>query len=140
MKLSDAYPSNFLKADDLRGSPTTVTIESVELEEVGQGRDKESKLVIAFHGKGKKLICNKTNATTIAKLYGDDTDSWIGQRITIAPREVEFQGEMVLAIRVSLQKPAAVNSPAPAPRPQAPRTPEPAPAEYAPPDEDPAPF
>jgi hypothetical protein len=107
MKLSEAFPSNFLKADDLNGKPVTLTISGVEIEQLGQGKDKEKKLVIQFRGTEKKLICNKTNAGTIGKLYGDDTDDWIGQRITIAPREVEFQGEMMMAIRVSLTKPAA---------------------------------
>ena len=112
MKLNEAFPSNFLKAADLNGQSVTVTIDNVTSEELGQGRDKEQKLCIAFRGKEKKLICNKTNAGTIAKIYGDDTDAWIGQRITIAPREVEFQGAMVWAIRVSLAKPG---TPAPAP-------------------------
>lgn len=135
MKVSQAFPSNFLKADDLNGQAVTVTISSVDLEEIGQGRDKEEKLVLKFQGKNKGMICNKTNANTIAKLHGDDTDQWIGQRITIAPREVEFQGDMVLAIRVSLQKPAPMSS---APRPAAPvPAPEPQPAQ---PDPDEPPF
>lgn len=106
MKLSEAFPSNFLKADDLNGKPVTLTIAAVEMETLGQGKDKESKLIVQFKGTEKKLVCNKTNANTIGKLYGDDTDDWIGQRITIKPMEVEFQGEMKLAIRVSLTKPA----------------------------------
>lgn len=140
MKLSEAFQSNFLKADDLRGSPVTVTIASVGFEELGQGQKKESKIILGFQGKEKRMVCNKTNATTIGKLYGDETDGWIGQRITIMPREVEFQGEMVLAIRVSLQKPAPMGG-APAPRPQGPRTQEPPKEEYghehvdAPPDD-----
>jgi hypothetical protein len=106
MKLSEAFPSNFLKADDLNGKPVTLTISNVEMESLGQGKDKESKLIVQFKGTEKKLVCNKTNANTIGKLYGDDTDAWLGQRITIKPMEVEFQGEMKLAIRVSLTKPA----------------------------------
>jgi len=127
MKLSQAFPSNFLKADDLNGQTVTVTISSVEVEELGQGKDKERRLVISFKGKEKKFVCNKTNASTIEGLYGDETDNWIGQRITIAPREVEFQGKMVWAIRVSLQKPGAAPAqavpkaaPAPAPAPAVP--------------------
>lgn len=107
MKLSEAFPSNFLKAEDLGGKPVTLTIEAIDFDEIGQGRDKEKKLIITFRKTDKKLICNKTNATTIGKLYGEDTDAWVGQRITIMPREVEYQGEMVWSIRVSLQKPAA---------------------------------
>lgn len=126
MKISEAFPSNFLKADDLRGQPVIVTIDSAAVEEIGQGRDKERKLIIGFRGKEKKLICNKTNAGTIGKLYGDETEAWLGQKITLVPREVEYGGEMVWAIRVSLQKPGGA-APAPVARPQAPRAPEPQP-------------
>jgi hypothetical protein len=119
MKLSEAFPSNFLKVDDLGGKPATLTMDSVSLEEIGQGRDKEKKLIIAFRKTDKKFVCNKTNAGTIGKLYGDDTDGWAGQRITLMPREVEFQGDMVWAIRVSLQKPVATTTKPVEPEPEA---------------------
>ncbi len=35
MKLSEAYPSSFLKADDLQGRDVIATISSVELETIG---------------------------------------------------------------------------------------------------------
>jgi hypothetical protein len=124
MKLSEVFPSNYLKADDLKGNAAVVTIASAEIEELGKGNQKDKKLVLGFRGKEKKLVCNVTNANTIAKLYGDDTEGWIGQRITLLPREVEFQGEMVLAIRVSLQKPAGA---APAKAPAKPVEPDPEP-------------
>lgn len=119
MKISDAFPSNFLRADDLQGKQVTVTISEITFEEIGQGRDKEEKLMIAFKGKEKKLVCNKTNANTISKLYGDDTDEWIGKPITLVAREVEFQGDAVWAIRVSLKAPVSAeptkpSKPAPA--------------------------
>jgi hypothetical protein len=114
MNVNQAFPSNYLKAEDLQGKNVTVTIESVELVDMGQGRDKEQKILIAFRGKDKGLVCNKTNARTIEKLYGPETDDWIGQTIIIGPREVEFSGEMVWAIRVSLQKPGIKPATAPA--------------------------
>lgn len=117
MKISEAYPSKYLAADDLSGKDVTVTIESVSLEEIGKGSDKDHKLVIEFTGKQKSLVCNKTNAKTIAKvLASEDTDDWIGKSIIIGPREVEFQGNMVWSIRVSLRRPgAAPTTPAAAP-------------------------
>lgn len=121
MKLSEAFPSNFLKADDLGGKSVTVEISEVTFEEIGQGRDKENKIIVAFKGKDKKLIVNKTNANTIAKLVGsDDTDDWAGNRITLTAREVDYQGTPMLAIRVSLQKPASATAgqrPTPPPEP-----------------------
>lgn len=107
MNINSAYPSNYLKADDLQGRAITLTIDRVEMESVGQGRNKEEKPVVYFKGKEKGLVLNKTNAKTIANLYGGETDEWEGKAITIRPAEVEYQGEMVLSIRVSLQKPAA---------------------------------
>lgn len=107
MKLNEAFPSNYIAAADLNGQDVTVIIEEVKMERLGQGRDAEDKLLITFRGKKKGLICNKTNAKTIAKLHGDDTDLWTGKAITIGPREVEFQGDMVWAIRVSLKAPGA---------------------------------
>lgn len=111
MKLNDAYPSKYLTAEDLDGKDITATIDTIELEEIGQGADKSKKLVIGFRGKKKLFVVNKTNANTIAKALGtDETEDWVGQRITIGPREVEFQGNMVWSIRVSLKKPASTQA------------------------------
>jgi hypothetical protein len=88
--------------------PVSATIEEIDLEEIGQGADKSKKLVIGFAGKKKRFVVNKTNANTIAKVLGsDDTDDWIGQRITLRAMEVEFQGNMVMSIRVSIKKPTS---------------------------------
>jgi hypothetical protein len=118
MNINDAFPSDYLKADDLKGKNVTVVIADASIEMIGQGHQKERKLVLSFFGKDKKLVCNKTNASTIQKLYGIETDDWKGKAITLSPREVEFQGDMVWAIRVSLQKPAetaAIAAPVPPP-------------------------
>ena len=125
MKTSEAYPSKYLSAEDLDGKDVTVTIAGVELVDLGQGSKKENKLCITMQGKKKGFIVNKTNAKTIEKLYGDETDEWIGQRIILSPREVEFQGDMVLSIRVSLKKPATAGT-ATAHSKAAPAEPEPA--------------
>lgn len=137
MKLSEVFQSDYLRAADLNNQSVTVKISNVEMKELGTGRDKETKLVLSFHGKKKQLVCNKTNAGTVAKLYGDDTDLWIDKPIILAPREVEFQGDMVWAIRVSLQKPGQpaatppshgmLGKPASRPAPAAPAEPEPEP-------------
>ena len=112
MNLNDAYPSRFLSAEDLNGQDVTVTIANVTQETLGQGKDAQQKLVASFVGKKKAMVLNKTNAKTIAKLYGDETDGWAGKRITIRAQEVEFQGDMILALRVSLKAPPAFGAPA----------------------------
>ena len=41
------------------------------------------------------MVLNKTNANTIAKMHGEETDDWAGKRIILCAREVEFQGTMM---------------------------------------------
>lgn len=118
MKLSDAFPSNFLKADDLNGKSVVVTISEVEFDQIGKDNKEGKKLILSFRGKDKKMVVNKTNAKTIEKLYGDDTDGWIGKPIKLVSREVEFQGDTVWALRVSLEKPSTSPASAPEPEPE----------------------
>jgi hypothetical protein len=118
VKLSDEFSSGSLKAEDLQGRDITLTIRGAELKtfkDDGAGADK--KLAVQFLKTDKELICNKTNREVISTLYGDDTDHWIGQRITLYPTRVAFQGKMTNAIRVREWIPGA--NPAPAPAPQA---------------------
>lgn len=96
MKLSEAFPSNYLKSDDLQDRDVPVVIATAEMEMVGN----ERKLILAFQGKKKSMICNKTNAGRISYLYGDDTDEWIGKEIVLTSEFVEFQGKTVKGLRV----------------------------------------
>jgi hypothetical protein len=46
-------------------------------------------------------------------MYGDDTDEWIGKRVTLFSTEVQYQSEMVEAIRIRSKPPReAVRKPA----------------------------
>lgn len=112
MKASDIYPSTFLKHTDVPTNGVTVVIAKAEMSELGQGEDKETKLVLSFADTDKQLVVNKTNLKTIVKLHGDDTDGWIGKPITLVKREVDFAGEATLAIRVSLLGAQAATVPA----------------------------
>lgn len=96
MKLSDAFPSNYLKSDDLNGRDVTVVIGAAVIEMIGS----ERKLVLSFQGKTKSMICNKTNAGRIAYLYGEETDGWLGKEIVLTSEFVEFQGKTVKGLRV----------------------------------------
>lgn len=91
----------FLGAPHLDGE-TTLTIGEVDLEEM---RDKTVKMCL--HWKEPKVLpwlLNKTNIKRIAKLYGDDTDEWVGKKVTIYnDPDVEFMGEIVGGLRVRLQ-------------------------------------
>lgn len=91
----------FLFAFDLKGKDATVQIEKVFAGTVeGEKGRKSKKPVVKFRGSEKKLALNKTNGKIIAKLYGTDTDAWIGQSVTLFPTTTEFGGETVECIRI----------------------------------------
>lgn len=119
MKISAAFPSKYLKASDLNDKPFALTMDRVAIEEVGKQQDERP--VLYFIKAEKGLVLNKTNSNIIAKLYGDDTDSWRGQRIELYPTMVDFGGEQVEAIRVRAPRaPQGQQMPAPPPPPPPP--------------------
>lgn len=98
--LNEAFPGNWLKTEDLRGQEVPVVIASAGIEAVGKDR----KLVLFFRGKTKGMICNKTNAQRIALVYGDDTNAWINQPVTLYAEMVDFQGKATWGLRVKIQR------------------------------------
>lgn len=103
--INDAFPSNYLKASDIRGKEPIVTIDRVEFEPVG--RQREMKAVVYFKGKEKGIVLNKTNATKITSISGSAiTEEWDGVQIKLYATETEFAGETVECIRI---KPVGVS-------------------------------
>jgi len=97
-KLSEVFPSKWLKSEDLKGREVTATIASYSFEDLGDDR----KPALWFLKSDKGLILNKTNANRIAIMYGDDLDDWKGKQITLYEEYVEFAGKTVPAIRVKV--------------------------------------
>lgn len=100
IKMSQAFPSKYVKAADLGGKEIKLTIARVAMEEVGQGQNVETKPVVYFNGTDKGLVLNVTNGNNISHMYGDDSDGWIGKQVTLFPAWVDFAGKTVEAIRV----------------------------------------
>jgi len=94
--INEAFPSNYIKAADLKGRQVTVKMDRAEYEQIGNDR----KLILYFVGKEKGMVLNKTNANNIGNAYGDDTDNWRDQEIILFEAMVDFQGKTVPAIRV----------------------------------------
>ena len=106
MKVNEAYPGRFLKAEDLGDGDVNATINAVKIEQIGVAPNVQEKPVLFFDGQEKGLVLNKTNASAIAKIHGDEMDNWIGKRISLYATEVEYQGETNLGIRVRLRAPS----------------------------------
>ena len=98
------FPSKWLAAADLNGEDRIVQIKQIiPSEEVGQSKDKRP--IVFYQGVEKGMVLNKTNAKRIAKLYGADTDKWIGKFITLYPSECDFGDETVPCLRVRQDAP-----------------------------------
>jgi len=108
MNINNAFPSKWLKSGDIpEDTDLVLTINKVEVQEVGQGEEAEQKPVIFFAETDKGMVLNKTNAGTISKLYTPETDAWLGKRIALFSTEVDFGGNQTLAIRVRMKPPQA---------------------------------
>ena len=46
------------------------------------------------------MVLNKTNATTIGSVHGQELEGWTGKEIELFEQMVPFQGQNVAAIRV----------------------------------------
>jgi hypothetical protein len=83
--VAELFPSEWLTADALQGRQVRVIIEAVTFEELRQ-RDgtHERKAIVAFTGKHKRLVLNKTQATAIAEIAGSDAFAdWPGTAVLL---------------------------------------------------------
>lgn len=107
MKIGDAFPSKWLKADDLKGRRLKVVIDRVQLETISD----EEKPVMYFRGKDKGMVMNQTNAGRLTVGFGtDDTEEWSGKEIILQSEPVQFQGRTVQGLRVQVPQPEPSDS------------------------------
>ena len=113
--MKDAFPANYLKAEDFaEGEEKELTIAKLTIEEMtARDQSKENKPVLHFADFPKQIVVNATNWKRIAQVTGaDDSDYWAGKKVTLYTEIVDAFGEMKPAIRVKLvsAKQAAVNA------------------------------
>jgi hypothetical protein len=109
---------SYLKAEDLQGKAVRLTLDHVALEDLKSTDGKvERRLVGHFAGKDKTLVINRTNADTLASLFGEDYDDWAGP-VVLFPDTTMFGGKRVACLRVraaTAKTTPAVHVPAPEP-------------------------
>ena len=102
------FPSDYLAAVEFGGKDVTLTINGVTVEELKmRGGASDRKPVISFAETKKKLVCNKTNADSIAQLYGTEAKGWAGKRITLYPTKTQCGRDTVDCIRIRETVPAS---------------------------------
>ena len=89
-----------MKADDLNDRTAKYTISACKAEVVGE----DKRLVLAFSNNDLPLVLNKTNATTLAEIYGPETGEWEGKAIKLVPSTTSFQGRWSSASASALNR------------------------------------
>ncbi len=108
MNIKELHPSKWLAASDLEEQgEAAVTISKVTFEKMkNKDGNEEEKPVIWFRGVQKGMVLNNTNKQRILTQYpAEDTDEWIGKRITIQVEMVEAFGKIAESLRVKLAPP-----------------------------------
>ena len=103
------YDKDYIGAWDLKDKDVTVTITKVKGGElVSPGGRKSKKPLVYMKGTEKAFAINATNGKTIATMYGNHVEDWVGKRITLyksMTRSPQGDGD-VECIRVRPQIPA----------------------------------
>ena len=103
--LASSYDkSKYLRAEDLEREKK-FRIKKVTEEVVGQGAEKEQKLVVWFTNDERGLVLNRINNRTLRGAVGDDCTNWAGKIIVVFPAMAEFRGKMGPALRVRIPPP-----------------------------------
>lgn len=79
----ELYPGRFIKAGELHGKKVTLTITSVDLDELEGEQGKKVKGIISFKETPKQLPLNKTNGICLKAMFGRKLSDWENKRITI---------------------------------------------------------
>ncbi len=101
MRVTQLVPGRYLEAldcGDTLGDAIAVTIDRVAVEHVGA--EQQLKGTIYFAGLDRPLILNRTNARTLASMFGGETDNWPGKTIRLVRSETSYAGRPCACIRV----------------------------------------
>lgn len=98
---------DYLGAYDFQpGEERVLTIANVTSETVTNSDGKGEDCIVCRFTTGKPMILNRTNAKTIAKLYGTPyIEEWAGKSIQLYVTRVRAFGDMVEALRIRPTEP-----------------------------------
>ena len=94
--INSFFPSSYLRAADVP-QPRVLTMTDVVSETFDDGT---SKPCVGFLEVPQRLGLNKTNANSIAQLYGGATEGWQGKQIEVYQDMTHFQGRSMQCVRV----------------------------------------
>ena len=102
MKVTDMFPSRYVKGEDLKGKDVTVTIARIQSEKMRPNpQSPEMEKFVLYTAEGKKgIVLSKTLATQVARSVGSyETDDWLGRKVTLYPEPMVVAGVQRVAMR-----------------------------------------
>lgn len=102
MKITEMFPSRYVRGVDLQGKSVTVTVAKIQLEKMRPNpQSPEIQKYVLYTAEGKKgIVLSKTLANQIANTVGsEETDEWEGKKVTLIPVSVSVAGVQRVAIR-----------------------------------------
>ena len=86
--------SEDLKAKDFVGKSMKLKIDRVDTVTypANEKQPEQTKAVLYFEGKEKRLVLNSTNTETLCNAYGDDSDGWVGKNISLTTKDYSAEG------------------------------------------------
>lgn len=95
------FKGEYIAAVELGAKQPTMTISGIKLCKLEQedGRQKD-KGIISFREIDRGWVLNRTNAQCLAAMFGNETDNWIGKRVTLYSTPVRVGPKTEPGIRV----------------------------------------
>jgi len=87
------------------GEELIAKIKSVEIEEIKNIKGKTEYVPVLKFENAPPMVLNITNSRSIASLYGEHYDHWIGESIQVFATKVKAFGQEQMALRVREAKP-----------------------------------
>jgi len=97
----ELFPGRFLKAGLFKGKNVTLTITSVDREDLPGDKGDERRGILSFKETPMQLVVNKTNGLCLRAMFGTQVQTWVGKRVTFSPEKDKFGRETVDAIRIA---------------------------------------
>jgi hypothetical protein len=119
MRRHEIFPSTYYNSQDVRAGPILLTIDFVRMEWVGEGANKQEKLVAHFKEEDSKLlVVTPTKFDAIALIAkSDETDDWPDVKIVLEAGKASLQGKLVDSVSIRPpRKPKQMAAPEPAPK------------------------
>ena len=106
--LDELFPSNYLRAVDIKGEQV-FTIKELKIEQLKnrETQKDEPKVILYFEEDPKSIVLNKTNKNTLEAMYGNVIADLIGKKVILHTPDVEGFGKVAPAIRIKAQRPPA---------------------------------